>query len=187
MLFLEILANRPGFSQARAVVELEDRSLAGGVAAEVRLAAVLHGEDVDLLAVDLEPLLEHEEADDARVHSKAVVEFHLVPPSYCRSEAGRWRATSRVDSTSRSRRPLPHNRYCLRVASALGAGVGDGFLERRIADRAVHHPVADHEQGGSGCAERSGELEVALELGLGLRTRLDRRGQPGCPGGDRDG
>ena len=50
-----------------------------------------------------------------------------------------------------------------------------GRLQRVIADRAVHHPVADDEQGRAGRAELAGELEVALELGLDVGVVGGRR------------
>ena len=65
-------------------------------------------------------------------------------------------------------------------ASAPGASLGDAVLERVVADRAVHHLVADDEQGGTGRSELASELHVAVELGIDVTVLLRSRGDVGA-------
>src|SRR5207249_5838027 len=55
------------------------------------------------------------------------------------------------------------------LCSALVASLGYCILERVVADRAVHHPVADHEHWRPSRSKLARELHVATELGLNLR------------------
>ena len=81
------------------------------------------------------------------------------------------------------RRPRVQGRRRKRAElSFFARAVGDRFLERVVADRAVHHPVADDEQRRAGRAELAGNLEIALQLGLDRRVV---RGGVGDAGGLR--
>ena len=58
------------------------------------------------------------------------------------------------------------------------ARCGDGLLERVVADGAVHHPIADHEQRRARRTELTRQLEVPLELGWIARSSVGAAGIP---------
>jgi hypothetical protein len=80
---VQVLADRDDLGDENAVVQLQRRHLAGGVAFQVLITPVLAAHQVDLHARDLEPLLGHEHLHDARIGTNRVVEFHRAAFLLC--------------------------------------------------------------------------------------------------------
>src|SRR6202035_946052 len=100
VLLLEIFADRGDLRQIAAVVESERRHLAMGIALEVIGLPVLAAAQIDGLLGHFDTLLRHEHADDARIRSNRVVEFHgLFPPN--------WTLLSRPSGRLSNRRRKP--------------------------------------------------------------------------------
>src|SRR5579883_281307 len=74
---LEIFADRHHLGEVEAVVELERRHLAHGVALQMRLLPVLAAAQVHGLPGDLDALLRDEHADDVRVRPDRIVKLHV--------------------------------------------------------------------------------------------------------------